>query len=335
MSAAERPRIALIGCGGTISSLAADPFDYIDYPETGKKLTASEVLERIPALAERADIVPIPFREIGSSAIGPADWLRLLDTITRAASDDPGLSGFVILHGTATLEETAYFLDLTLKCEQTVVLTAAQRPLNTVGSDAAANALAALRTATDPASQGRGVLVVLNDEIHAPREVSKGSTYRLHAFHSGAFGPIGVIDPDRVVYTRMPERPHTSMTPFRIDPGADLPRIDVIYSCAGNDDTMVRAAVAAGAKGLVAAGFAPGMPTPVERTALVEASEQGIVVVQASRVGSGRVARRDWLRQVNWVGADDLTPQKARILLMLALTSTTDPDRVQSIFDTY
>ena len=335
MANQRRPRVALIGCGGTISSLAVHEFDYIDYPETGRKLTAGEVLERIPALAERADIIPIPFREVGSSAIGPDDWIRLANTITKVAAEDPELSGFMVLHGTATLEETAYFLNLTLKCEQPVVITAAQRPLNTVGSDAAANALAALRTVVDPASCGRGVLVVLNDEIHAAREVTKGSTYRLHAFHSGAFGPIGVIDPDRVVYTRKPERPHTTATPFHIPSDGALPRVDVIYSCAGNDGTFVEAAVKAGARGLVVAGFAPGMPTPGERAALLEASKQGIAVVQASRVGSGRVGRREWLRQVGWIGADDLTPQKARILLALALVSTGDPDKIQEMFDRY
>ena len=331
----SRPRIALIGCGGTISSLASDPFDYVDYPETGHKLSASEVLERVPALSERAEIVPVAFRELGSSAIGPADWLRLAATIERAAAEDPSLRGFVILHGTATLEETAYFLNLVLKIEQTVVVVGAQRPLNTVGSDAAANAVAALRTAADPASQGRGVLVVLNDEIHAAREVSKGSTYRLHAFHSNEFGPIGVVDPDRNVFTRRPERPHTAATPFRVTEDTVLPRVDVIYSCAGNDGSMVRAALAAGATGLVSAGFAPGIPSPGERAALREAAGQGVVVVQASRVGSGRVSRRQWLRRQGWVGADDLVPQKARILLALALMETSEPDRVQNIFDTY
>ena len=328
------PRIAVIGTGGTISSLATDPFDYVDYPETGRKLSVAEVIDHIPALSAIADLVPVPFREVGSSAIGPADWLRLAATIRHTAGDD-GIAGFVILHGTATLEETAWFLNLTLDIAQPVVLVGAQRPLNTVGSDATANAVAALRVAADPQSRGRGVLVVLNDEIHAAREVAKGSTYRLHAFHSGAFGPLGVVDPDRVVFSRRPERLHTAATPFRVDDQTMLPRVDILYAMAGADEVLARAAIAAGARGIVSAGFAPGMTSPVERAVLVEAAAAGVVVVQASRVGSGRVSRRQWLRRQGWVGADDLSPHKARILLMLALMHSSDPDWIQTCFDTY
>lgn len=328
------PRIAIIGTGGTISSLATDPFDYVDYPETGRKLSVSEVIDQIPRLATIADLVPIPFREVGSSAIGPADWLRLVATI-RATAQDDSIAGFVILHGTATLEETAWFLNLTLDIAQPVVLVGAQRPLNTVGSDATANAIAALRVAADPQARGRGVLVVLNDEIHAAREVAKGSTYRLHAFHSGAFGPLGVVDPDRVVFTRRPERPHTAATPFRVDEATVLPRVDILYAMAGADEALARAAIAAGARGIVSAGFAPGMTAPTERAVLVEAAAKGVVIVQASRVGSGRVSRRGWLRQQGWIGADDLSPHKARILLMLALMHSNDPDWIQDCFDTY
>lgn len=327
------PRIAVIGTGGTISSIATDPFDYVDYPETGRKLAVSEVIDRIPKLATIADLVPVPFREVGSSAIGPAEWLRLVATIRAAAT--PDIAGFVILHGTATLEETAWFLNLTLDIPQPVVLVGAQRPLNTVGSDAAANAIAALRVTADPQARGRGVLVVLNDEIHAAREVAKGSTYRLHAFHSGAFGPLGVVDPDRVVFTRRPERPHTAATPFRVDEATVLPRVDILYAMAGADEVLARAAIAAGSRGIVSAGFAPGMTAPAERAVLAEAAAAGVVIVQASRVGSGRVSQRQWLRQQGWIGADDLSPHKARILLMLALMHSNDPGWIQNCFDTY
>ena len=181
----------------------------------------------------------------------------------------------------------------------------------------------------------RCVLVVLNDEIHAAREVAKGSTYRLHAFHSGAFGPLGVVDPDRVVFTRRPERPHTAATPFRVDEATVLPRVDILYAMAGADEALARAAIAAGARGIVSAGFAPGMTAPTERAVLVEAAAKGVVIVQASRVGSGRVSRRGWLRQQGWIGADDLSPHKARILLMLALMHSNDPDWIQDCFDRY
>ena len=326
------PLIAVIGAGGTISSLATDPRDYLDYPETGQKLTTDEVLERIPELSQFARLISLPFRSVGSSAIGPQDWLRLHRTITDAVAAEPAIAGFVILHGTATLEETAYFLSLTLAGELPVVVVGAQRPLNTLGSDAVPNAISAVRVAADPQSRGRGVMVVLNDEIHAAREVTKGSTYRLHAFHSGAFGPIGVADPDGIVYTFSHTTGGTAPA-FDIADLTELPRVDVLYSYAGCDGVAVRALVAAGARGLVSAAFAPGIPAPLEREALVEASRTGVIVVQSTRVGKGRVARRKWVRDHSWVGAGDLNPQKARILLSLGLTVTQDPDEIQTIFD--
>lgn len=330
---ANLPVIAIVGAGGTISSLATDNRDYMDYPETGRKLSVNEVIEAIPDLGRFAELVPLAFRSVGSSAVGPQDWLRLHCTINEAITARPEIAGVVVLHGTATLEETAWFLHLTLSVPRPVVLVGAQRPLNTLSSDAAANAINAVRVAADPAAAGRGVLVVMNDEIHAARDVTKGSTFRLDAFHSGSWGPVGVADPDRVLFHRPPTpRPPT------LDPGtgkAGLPRVDICYAYAGSDGTAVEAFRAAGARGLVSAGFAPGMPAPQERSALLDASRAGIPVVQASRVGQGRVARRDWLRSVGWIAAGDLTPQKARILLMLGLAQDADIERVQHLFDTY
>lgn len=328
------PVIAIVGAGGTISSLATDSRDYMDYPETGRKLSVDEVIAELPELARFADLVPLPFRSVGSSAVGPADWLRLHATITQAIAARPEIAGVVVLHGTATLEETAWFLHLTLPAGRPVVLVGAQRPLNTLSSDAAANAINAVRVAGDPAAAGRGVLVVLNDEIHAARAVTKGSTFRLHAFHSGAWGPVGVADPDRVLFDR-PAPAGGSGPAFDVTGLSDLPRVDICYAYAGSDGTAVRAFMAAGARGLVSAGFAPGMPAPLERDALAEAARAGIPVVQASRVGSGRVARRGWLRQSGWIAAGDLSPQKARILLMLALLQGSDAERLQTLFDTH
>jgi L-asparaginase len=327
--------VAVIGAGGTISSLATDERDYINYPETGRKLTIDEVIERVPQLAQFARLKSLPFRSVGSSAIGPEDWLRLHRTITDAIAEQPEVTGVVVLHGTATLEETAYFLHLTLPAERPVVVVGAQRPLNTLSTDATANTINAVRVAADPQAHGRGVMVVLNDEIHSAREVTKGSTYRLHAFHSGAFGPLGVADPDRIVFSFDTRRPAGSGPAFDLSGITTLPRVDITYAYAGSDGTAVKALQAAGAQGLVSAGFAPGMPAPLEREALVQAAKAGIVVVQASRVGQGRVARRDWLIEQNWVGSGDLNPQKARILLSLALLRTKDPTEIQKLFDTY
>lgn len=331
---AALPVVAVIGAGGTISSLATDPRDYMDYPETGRKLQVEEVLAHIPQLGQFARIVPLPFRSVGSSAVGPEDWLRLHRTITEAVEAMPEIAGVVILHGTATLEETAYFLHLTLPSARPVVLVGAQRPLNTISSDAAANVINAVRVAADPQAAGRGAVVVLNDEIHAARAVSKGSTFRLDAFHSGAFGPLGTADPDRIVFEyRVRE---TGGEPaFDVTGLSRLPRVDICYAYAGSDGTASQAFVAAGARGLISAGFAPGMPAPLERAALAEAALSGIPVVQASRAGKGRVARRDWLTRQGWIAAGDLSAHKARILLMLALLRTSDPERLQDCFDRY
>jgi L-asparaginase len=189
--------------------------------------------------------------------------------------------------------------------------------------------------AIDPAASGLGVLVALNDEIQSAREVTKTSTYRLQTFRSPDFGALGHIDGDGIRIYRRPARRHAPHTEFDVSDVQSLPRVDIAYSYAGVDGTIVDALVAAGARGIVSAGMAPGIPAPVERQALERAAKTGVLVVQATRAGSGRVARRRYLREAGMIGADNLNPQKARILLSLALTRTTNADEVQRIFDTY
>jgi L-asparaginase len=333
MSVALR-RIAVIGTGGTISSLGASSVDVLDYPDFGQKLSCEALLERFPEVRLVADPLPLTFRQVGSTEIGPKDWIELRALIHRMARDDPAIAGFVIPHGTATIEETAFFLNLTLATAQPVVLVGAQRPASALGTDAGMNLVSALRVAGSVAALGKGVLVVLNDEIHAARDVVKTSTYRLHTFRSVDFGALGHVDGDGVHFFRAPLRAHMPDTPYAaLDLGA-LPRVDIIYSYAGADGALVDAAVAAGARGLVSAGFAPGSPTPEQRAAFERAARSGIVVVQCSRA-SGRVAPRRRLRETGIVAGEDLTPQKARILLMLALSNTTDAGEIQQAFQSY
>src|SRR5215468_7315660 len=163
----ERPLIAAIGCGGTISSIGRDSTDVLDYPDFGNKLPIAEVLGRVGEVASIAEVLPVPFRSVGSTAIGPPEWLELAATIHRLAAEHPEIAGFVVPHGTATLEETAYFLHLVLKTDKTVVLVGAQRPASALSSDAGMNFLGAVRVAMEPAARGLGVLVSLNDEIHS------------------------------------------------------------------------------------------------------------------------------------------------------------------------
>src|SRR5437879_12622838 len=211
---ADLPRIAVIGTGGTISSLGDGSLDVLDYPEFGQKLTCDALLDRFPETRLVAEPVPVTFRKGGSTAIGPADWLELRALIHRLAGEDPPLAGFVIPHGTATLEETAFFLNLTLGVEQPVVLVGAQRPASALGTDAGTNLVHPLQVAGAPEARGKGVLVVLNDEIHPARDVVKTSTYRVQTFRSFDFGALGHVDGDGVHFYRAPLRAHMPDTPF-------------------------------------------------------------------------------------------------------------------------
>jgi L-asparaginase len=331
---ASLPRIAVIGTGGTISSLGASSLDVLDYPDFGQKLACEGLLERFPEVCLVADPLPVTFRQVGSTDIGPKDWIELRALIHRIAREEPGVVGFVIPHGTATLEETAFFLNLTLATAQPVVLVGAQRPASALGTDAGMNLVNALRVAGGAAARGKGVLVVLNDEIHAARDVVKTSTYRLQTFRSVDFGALGHVDGDGVHFFRAPLRAHMPDTPYAGLDLTTLPRVDIIYSYAGADGALVDAAVAAGARGLVSAGFAPGSPTPVQRAAFERAAKSDVVVVQCSRA-SGRVAPRRRLCESGIVAGEDFSPQKARILLMLALSTTTDLGEIQRAFQDY
>ncbi|HEY1260304.1 MAG TPA: asparaginase, partial [Stellaceae bacterium] len=289
---ANLPRIAVIGTGGTISSLGASSLDVLDYPDFGQKLTSEALLDRFPETRLVADPAPTTYRQVGSTDIGPADWLELRELIHKTARDDPDIAGFVVPHGTATLEETGFFLNLTLASAQPVVLVGAQRPASALGTDAGMNLVNALQVAGSPAARGKGLLVVLNGEIHAARDVVKTSTYRVQTFRSLDFGALGHVDGDGVHFFRAPLGRHMPDTEFAALDLADLPRVDIVYSYAGADGALVEAAVAAGARGLVSAGFAPGSPTPAQRAAFERAAKAGVAVVQCSRAFSGRVAPR-------------------------------------------
>ncbi|HTZ38321.1 MAG TPA: asparaginase [Stellaceae bacterium] len=331
----DLPRIAVIGTGGTISSLGAGPLDVLDYPDFGQKLTPAALLDRFPETRRVADPLPIAYKEVGSTALGPEDWLALRRIIHRTAENDPTIAGFVIPHGTATLEETGFFLNLTLATPQPVVMVGAQRPASALGTDAGMNLVNALRVAGSPASRGMGVLAVLNDEIHPARDVVKTSTYRLQTFRSLDFGALGHVDGDGVHFYRAPLKAHMPDTEFAARDLASLPRVDIVLSYGGADTALIDAAIGAGAQGIVSAGFAPGSPTPAQQEALIAAAKAGIVVVQCSRAASGRVAPRRRLRETGIVAGEDFSPQKARILLMLMLAATRDIGAIQAAFATY
>jgi len=333
--ATSLPRIAVIGTGGTISSLGASSMDVLDYPDFGQKLTSEALIERFPETRLVAEPVPVTFRQVGSTAIGPAEWFELRDLIHRIAREDVGTTGFVIPHGTATLEETAFFLNLTLGVAQPVVLVGAQRPASALGTDAGTNLVNALQVAGSAEARGKGVLVVLNNEIHPARDVVKTSTYRVQTFRSLDFGALAHVDGDGPHFYRAPLQAHMPDTPFAGREITSLPRVDIIYSYAGADGDLVEAATRAGAKGLVSAGFAPGTPSPSQQAAFLAAAKSGVVVVQCSRAFTGRIAPRRRLRETGIVAGEDFSPQKARILLALMLTTTTDLGEIQGAFQAY
>lgn len=332
----RRPRVAVIGTGGSIAVEGLDSLDIFEYGDHGRVISVEELIAMVPEVAAVADVVPLAHRAVISTAFGPKEWLQLSRAVEGAVAADSHLDGIVITHGTAVIEETAYFLNLVLKCEVPIVLVGSVRPPTGLSSDAHLNLVNAIRVAATPVVRGLGVLVVLNGAIHAARDVTKGATLSVDAFRSPDVGILGFADPDGEVRVyRTPTRRHGPGTEFDVALLDDLPRVDIAYSYGGSDGSWIGAAVRLGAVGVISAGFAPGLVTPAEMEALLAARAAGIVVVQSSRAGSGRVGKRTRTRAAGFVAADNLNPQKARILAMLALTVTRDPVEVQRIFDEY
>jgi L-asparaginase len=331
-----KPRVAVIATGGTISALGLHSLDYYDYGSAGRFMSGEELVGRLTELRLVADIVPLPYGNGSSSAIGPVQWCALATMIDMAAAGDSSLAGFVLTHGTSSLEETAYFLSLAIRTDKPVVVVGAQRPPSSLGSDAEWNLLNAVRVAACEQSRGMGVLVVLNGEINAAREATKTSTYGSHSFRSPDLGLLGYADGDAVRFYRRPVRRYAPNTEFDIAGLSDLPRVDIVMAYGGADGSLVDAAVDSGARGIVSAGLPPGVVPPEQRAAFLRASERGVVVVQSSRASSGRVtAARSVISRSGMIAADTLSPQKARILLMLALTRFANSADIERAFAIY
>ncbi len=327
------PKVALVSTGGTIASRGLHGLDIQDYGAAGlKMLEAPDFVAAVPELSRVAEVVPLPLTTLPSTALGWAEWRALAGTIGRLKAEHPDLAGVVVTHGTSTLEETAYALSLTLPTDLPVVITGAQRPSTSVSADGPMNLVNAARVAGDPRARGLGVLVVANDEIHTAREVTKTSNGRLHTFQSPEAGPIGVADGDAVVFRRMPLRLPPPSARLDITSIATPPRVDVLYSHAGGDGAAVEAFLAAGARGIVAAGFAPGFTTPGEREALSAAIARGCTVVLSSRAGSGRAFPSRRYAERGFISAGDLLAHKARILLMFALAQGLDRTAIAKLF---
>ena len=239
-----KPRVAVIGTGGTISSMGTGPLDILDYLANGTVLDVNALLARIPEAALVADVVPVPFRAIPSTQLAWPEWKELLGLCHKLAAEDPQLAGIVITHGTASLEETAYFLSLTLKITIPVVLVGAQRPASALSGDGPMNIVNAIRVAADPGARGLGALVLLNDEIQAARDVTKTSTLRMQTFRTADFGVLGHADGDMIAWYRKPIRKIAPDTEFDVRGLDALPRVDIAYCYAGADGAAIDAFVA-------------------------------------------------------------------------------------------
>jgi len=301
-------------------------------------LTAPELLATIPDLASLANISVEQISNIESSLITPTHWRQLAARVSSLWRERPDLSGIVITHGTDTLEESAYFLHLTNGDPRPIVVTGAMRSANELSADGPANLRAAIVAAAAPDSRERGTLVILNNEIHSARDVTKRHTRRLDAFASGSAGVLGTIYSREISWLRPLARPTAHREHWAIDPEQPLPRVDIIYSYAGADGNAITAAVAAGAQGVVIASFGSGRLAQGQITAIKAALAQGISIVLSSRVGNGAVEENyphnlaAAAEENGMLLAGDLNPQKARVLLLLALSQTTDPEALQRIF---
>jgi L-asparaginase len=316
------PLVVVVATGGTIANTPSG------------RLHAGEVADAIPALKTVARLEVEEVIRVASSAFGHEQWPPLARRINELLAR-PQVKGVVVTHGSNTVEETAYFLSLTVKSDKPVVLTAAQRQFTTLSSDSPKNFLQAVRVAASDEARGKGALVVANDVINAARDVSKNITTRLETYSSRDIGALGFVDDDQITFYRMPVKQHTRETPFDAMRLQKLPRVDIIYTYAGADGALIEAAVAHGAEGIVIAGFPTGAATPVMDDAIRRVVNKGIPVVMTNRGGMGRVMdkRRKEARPLIW--GDNLTPVKARILLMLALTTSRDPATLQQMFEKY
>lgn len=325
------PTVAVVSTGGTIAS-KHDPSKG-GYMAT---LSAEDLVSAVPAIKNIAQIQVEQFSNIPSDDMTPELWIRLAEK-TNELLARPEIAGVVVTHGTNTLEETAYFLDLTTIGSKPVILVGAQRPASDPDSDGPRNLLNAVRVAIAPEAVGKGVMVVMNGQINAARDVTKTNTSQVETFRGLEFGALGVADAEKVRFYRAPLRRQT----IAVNSTTQLGRVEIVMSHAGSDGLLIRSILRDGSvQGLVIAGHGLGSVPGAMFDAIQEARERGIPVVISTRVPTGRIFSLSAakgsslaLKRIGCVLADNLSPQKARILLMLALTKSREPETLQKYFD--
>jgi L-asparaginase len=329
------PKVKILATGGTIAGAQASQ---AEAGYTSGKFSVEDLIKAVPQLKEVAEISGEQVANIGSQTMNNEVWLKLAtranDLLSSGETD-----GIVITHGTDTMEETGYFLSLVVKSEKPVVLVGSMRPATAISADGNMNLYNAVSLAANPNAKGRGPLIVLNDEIHYGREVQKMNATQLNTFQSPNRGRAGVMSNGKAFFFNPIVTKHTTQSEFSVDQlkPEDLPRVEVVYSYANLGGDMVEYLVRRGVQGIVLAGVGDGNTTDAALAALQEAAKKGVAVVRSTRTSSGIVDRNVEVNddKLGFIAARELNPQKARVLLMVALTKTKDVNKLQEYFVQY
>jgi L-asparaginase len=326
--------VVILATGGTIAGSGASTTTTVGY--TAATVGVDALLNSVPELRKVANVRGEQEFQIASENMNNDYWLKLAKRVNELLKQDD-VDGIVITHGTDTIEETAYFLDLVVKSRKPVVIVGAMRPSTAISADGPINLYNATILAGSEEAVGKGVLVALNDQINAARDVTKSNTSTADTFRSPDLGMLGYMQGNKPYFYHVSARKNTVDTEFDVGDLESLPAVEIVYEYANVGRTPIDAFVAAGVKGLVNAGVGDGSLANPVKAALSEARQKGVVIVRSSRVGSGIVARNGEANddQLDFVVSDTLNPQKARILLMLALTKTSDTKEIQRMFETY
>lgn len=328
-----KPTIYILATGGTIAGSGSGA---LDTSYTSGTVTVDKLIAAVPDINKIATIKGEQISNIGSQEMNNEVWFKLANRVNELLTSGKA-DGVVITHGTDTMEETAYFLNLVVKSNKPIVMVGAMRNSGSLSADGPLNIFNAVNVAMNKEAAGKGVMVVMNDEIHAAREVTKTNTTAVDTFKSPNSGKIGTVFYGNVKFYMNPVRKHTVNSAFDITKIKELPRVDIIYSHSNDNPDFVNVAVKNGAKGIINAGMGNGNPFPSALEALGEAVKAGVVVVRDSRVGSGETTLNGEVDdgKYGFLASDNLNAQKARVLLMLALTQTTDKAKIQELFLTH
>ena len=330
---AAKPRIKILATGGTIAGAQASQ---AEYGYKSGSFDVQDLINAVPQMKDLADISGEQIVNIGSQDMNDEVWLKLANRLNEvlAAKDTDGV---VITHGTDTVEETAYFLDLVVKSDKPVVLVGSMRPATAISADGPMNLYNGMAIAADPRAKGRGVLVALNDQIHAAREVVKTNTSSVETFHSLNRGAAGLVNTGKITWFEIPAGRRGAKGEFSIKGLTTLPRVDIIYAHANMSTDLIDAAAAKGAQGLVIAGVGDGNMTQKALDACAAAAKKGVVIVRSSRLPSGLTYRNNEVDddKYGFVASLELNPPKSRVLLQQALLKSKDVKEIQRMFREY